>query len=733
MGIIAPESLNVVQQAIKNTLEHGADEFEALLVSKNGAKIPVYVTGTRIIVGNEPCVLGVATDISKQRRTELDLRILLESIAEGVYGTDLAGNCTFANASCLRLLGYESSAALLGKNMHNVMHHFYAGGTPHSVEDCAIYRAFQTDGRSHVDNDVLWRKDGSCFPVEYRSYPIREDETCIGAVVTFFDISERRRAEEELINAKERAEAANRAKSVFLASMSHEIRTPMNGVLGMTELVLGTDLSPEQREYLNTVKLSADSLLAVINDILDYSKIEAGKLELDPVSFDLRDHIEETVRILAVKAHEKRLELVAEVAADVPEYIVGDVTRLRQVLVNILGNAIKFTRSGEIALKVEMGDTKAGKVQLCFSIRDTGPGISKDKQALIFEAFSQADGSTTRKYGGTGLGLTISARLVRAMGGSINVDSEPGSGSCFQFTGQFDAAERPVETPMLDQGRLTGLKVLVVDDNLTNCRMLVDILRLWKADPMAVASGPGALAQLQRSHQSGEPFDVVLTDVHMPEMDGFDLTQKIRSSPNIAGSVILMLTSCERFGDLARCREAGIAAFLIKPIRREELRKALLTAIAEHDHTCKPAHAPEQLTSPPVVGQQALHFRILLAEDNVVNQRVAVAMLRKAGHSVALAANGKEALRLFEKERFDAILMDVQMPEMDGCEATAAIRSSETRAGRGHTPVIAMTAHAMSGDRERCIEAGMDDYISKPINAKTVLEVLNLNCHRIHL
>jgi two-component system sensor histidine kinase/response regulator len=646
--------------------------------------------------------------------SEERIRLLLDSTAEAIYGIVLQGNCTFCNVACLRLLGYRDASELLGRNTHELMHHTRADGTPYPIDQCSIYQAFKRGEGNHVDDEVLWRAEGSSFPAEYWAYPIRRGGEAFGAVVTFLDITERKRAADALWQAKEAAESANRAKSEFLANMSHEIRTPMNGVIGMTDLALDTQLTTEQREYLSLVKSSADSLLHLLDDILDFSKVEAGKLVLEETEFAIRDLFSDTLKTLAVRAQKKHLELFTRVSAQVPSLVVGDPARLRQIIVNLVGNAIKFTEQGHIIVDVELEAGGADTVRLHVFVSDTGMGIPPEKQQVIFESFAQADGSTTRRFGGTGLGLTISRHLVELMGGRIWVESQVGHGSAFHFTaGLKRAAAHGSGEEHLQKQLLQGLQVLVVDDSPASLRILAEMLTNWRMFPVLCESGQEAMEVLERAQQSGRPFPLILLDAQMPGMDGFRVAEDLRKAPALVGGIIFMLAADRQLADVARCRALDLDSCLTKPIGQSELLDAILLVLGAD---VKETH-PEEVPAPIDEKSSWRSLNILLAEDNSVNQKLAVRLLEKAGHQVHLATNGREAVTAFEQSgdsRFDIVLLDMQMPEMDGMEATAAIRECEKRSGR-HVPIIALTAHAMKGDKERCLSAGMDGYISKPI------------------
>ena len=643
------------------------------------------------------------------------LRAILEGAADAIVTINEDGVIETANPATERLFGYPIDD-LIGKNISHLM------AESAQDEQHSYLTRFQATNEKHaigIGREVVGiRKDGKTFDAELIvcDVPLVDRRIHTGFIR---DISDRKRSAAAIEQALLSAEHANRAKSEFLANMSHEIRTPMNGVIGMTELALDTPLTSVQREYLETVKSSADSLLRIINDILDFSKIEAGKLELDCHEFELRESLGETMKTFAASAHEKNLELLWHIATDIPDRLVGDLGRLQQVLVNLTSNAIKFTHHGEVCLQVELVSRTAATVKLKFVVRDTGIGIPQDKQALIFDAFSQADASTTRSFGGTGLGLSISRQIVRLMGSDLELQSTPGEGSLFSFTIELPLASESVAPAKPSTRLFENMRVLVVDDNPTNRRILKELLQNWKMHPVLAEGGIAGLNELRKAAEAGKPFDLVLTDGHMPGMDGFMFVEEVKKCPEIAGSIIMMLTSADRQSTAERCSKLDVAATLMKPLKQSELYETIAKVMFRANRRQTDAN----MTPTNVVTGSIRPLQILLAEDNPVNQRVATRLLDKLGHTVQVVENGQQALEVLKGSQFDVVLMDIQMPVMDGFTAVAAIRNQEL-SSLNHQYVIAMTAYAMSGDRERCLAAGMDDYLSKPISQDSLTAAL---------
>lgn len=873
VSIVIPDEVAGEEPELREVLTGGQklQSFEVVRRRSDGRLIDVSISISPIY-NDSGSIVGSATierDITEERANRIALeereeqiRLLLESTAEAIYGIDLDGNCTFCNPSCVRMLGYSGAHDLIGRNMHELIHSRTADGRALPVEDCHVFQAFWQGRGTHIDDEVFWRADGTSFPVEYWSYPIRRGGRVSGAVVTFVDISERqtaerersrlaalvesssdpiiglnlmgtieswndaaarlfqfseeeavgrpvdlfvsearrgtvreavyrgkrvdqreirctrrdgstlvasltispirdaqgrhigasviardisrrKRREQELRDARDAAEAANLAKSEFLANISHELRTPMNAIIGMIELSLGEDLSQVMQDYLGTARDSAQTLLYLLNDLLDFSRMEAGKFELDPEPFSLREVVDRTAKTLSLRAHEKGVELACRVAPDVPDILDGDGRRLRQVLMNLVGNAIKFTQQGEIVINARIASNEEERATqvavdesgvddgstairadprhdegalLHFTVSDTGIGISSDDQQKIFAPFTQVDYSTTRRFQGTGLGLAICRELTQRMGGRIWVESEPGKGSHFHFTVRCPVirSQQADESELrLTVAKLRGTRVLVVDDNDSNCRILDETLKQWRMRPFVTDSAEVALDELRRSVEARRPYPVVLVDALMPKVDGFMMIKKAREEGLLGNSAILMLSSSDRQTFRERCDDLAIDHYLEKPVSQSDLLDAVTRVLRgagiEADERIR-----MRTTSRPL--------KLLVAEDTPANQKVVQAIFEKRGHSVKIADNGRDAIDQLLQSDFDAVLMDVQMPKMDGYQATRMIREFEDRR-LSTMPIIAMTAHAMREDMQRCLDCGMDAYISKPLEAEQLIRL----------
>ena len=653
------------------------------------------------------------TDEHQLRQTRSQLINAIESLDAGFVMYDAEEKLIICNQRYREIYQALAPALRTGNSYREILQYAveHQGQTEYSQDAAAWIEQRQQEYRQG-------NSKGTEQKIGNRWIRINDSRTQDGSIVSLrTDITELKQIQQELLQAINAAQEANVAKSHFLANMSHEIRTPMNGIIGMTELALETDLTEEQREFLSIVRTSAESLLVIVNDILDFSKIEAGKMSMESLEFPLREILTDTMKALGIKANDKQIEVITSIAPTVPNQLYGDPGRLRQVITNLVGNAIKFTEHGEITLRVDVERADSQHCRLRFAVSDTGIGIPQEKQGLIFEAFSQADASTTRQYGGTGLGLTISNRLVEMMGGQLQVESEPGKGSCFSFSAKFGIAAQPHPQP--PSRPLAGKRLLLIDDNETHALSLLEMAFYWHMHAEVAATAEVALNKMLHAENAGIAYDLILFDWQIDGDHGFDWMQRILAQTSQpAHRIVLMLDSAAKLNQAQQCRQIGVDSYLLKPIAEPQLLQALQLALGRQQPS-PPSPALHQ-AAPRM--QQPRKLNILLAEDNPVNQKLAVHLLHKLGHEVCIADNGKLALAKMQQQGFDLVLMDLQMPEMSGVEAIQRWRNYETGQGLPHLPVIALTAHAMQGDRERCLASGMDGYVSKPIRAEQLTE-----------
>ncbi len=719
LDAIHPDDRAAVLRNLRSLMKHQQIEQEYRIVRPDQSVVWLH---DRISVvhdghGKPMCVGGIGTDITAIRESEARYSSLVENLPLHVVRKDIDGRVVFGNQRYCEAIGLPLDE-LIGKTDSDLFPSDLAG------KYCQDDRRVIETGEVFNDIEEHQTSDGERVFVEIFKGPIRDSLGQINGVqVMYWDVTQRKRAQEEVRVAKEQAEAANRAKSEFLANMSHEIRTPMNGIVGMTELLLNTTPTAEQRDYLRMVKQSADSLLRLLNDILDFSKIEAGKLDLEHREFSLRDCIGQTLRTLGRRAGEKNLELLCRFRPNVPDALVGDAGRLGQIVLNLAGNAIKFTESGEVEVEVGSQSVTDDSVALEVSVRDTGIGIPRDQQQRIFDSFSQVDASTTRRFGGTGLGLAISSQLVAMMDGRIWVESEEGHGTTFHFTARFGRHDHGHgDTAGLQH--LQGNRVLVADDNRRSREIITELIESWGLVCVAVDSGQEAILEMKRAADAAQPYWIAIVDRMMPGLDGFNVAACIHEDRQLRDCQLIMLHAAPQAGDVERCRRLGVNRYMQKPIVQMELLGTILQ-LAGVQHSDKQS-ADDSLELHPEEETQRL--KILLAEDSVVNQQVAIGLLSQRGHEVIVASDGQQAVdTLKQQQDFDLILMDVQMPNMDGHEATRIIREQETGSGR-HIPIVAMTAGAMKGDQQRCLESGMDDYVSKPIDPQLLYDAIATCC-----